>query len=332
MKKMGLILLGCMLLLAGCTPAKAESAISPASDSAFMENAAKELVDVIWNVDYRTFTADKTTAYAKKYYDKEFLADYLDDIRVNAGTDAVEEEKLQAKVLSVSPVGEGKEKLGDTLFKKYTVKAQVEIAHYEPVYPEESFFEAGKTYTLEYTLYFRDQEGELKLSAFGFEPADGPFLPKKANNVTLTKSQVEAMKEAARRYYETRYNFDYRSYDSKAVYGYYQDNMDAAFFEREGITQKYIDDFKKDVQAFKMKSQIISLEFPRTDENKSRFDFIDGVQFYYTVQAELKYRIAASPEYFEKSEIKQGEEVYLNETLGFVFENEKPKLAYAEYR
>jgi hypothetical protein len=82
-----------MIVMAGCTPAETQNSINIPSDSKLMENAAKELVDVLWNVDYKNFTADKTTAYAKKYYDSDFLADYLDDIRVNSGVGIVVEEK-----------------------------------------------------------------------------------------------------------------------------------------------------------------------------------------------------------------------------------------------
>lgn len=331
MKRIFILLLSCVLLAAGCSGIK-EDGTTFTSDAAYMENAANELMDVLWNVDYETFTPDKTTAFAKKYYDSDFLADYLEDVRLNSGIDSIVEEKLKSRVLSTSSLGDDEEMLGDTLYNKFKIRAKIEIISYDPVYPEESFFEKGKTYELNYTLYFKEENGSLKLSAFGFEPENKPFLPKKAQNVTLTPAEVEAMKELAKKYYSVRYNFDYKNYNAKEVFEFYRDNLEAAFMESEGITQKYIEDFKEDIKQYKMRAEIVSLDIVRADKNKSRVDNIEGTKFYYILVAELKYKVSALPSFFEKSEIEPEKETAVSEMLGFVWEGGKPKIAYAEYR
>lgn len=314
-------ILGIIIFPAGCSD----------PDTTYMQKAATELIDVLWNVDYNTFTHEKTTEYAKKYYDSDFLRDYESDIVYNAGVTSVKEEKLITKVLSKKDVGASVEDFGDTTYQKYRMKAQIEIISYKPSVPEDSVFEEGKKYDLVFTLYFKNENDALKLSAFGYEPEKGSLLPKRANNVPLTLEQKKALENIAKEYSALRYNFDYRTYDPKKVLTFCENNMTEALLKKEDFTLKFLNDFYNDIKDYQMKSEITDFEVLSVDENKTALDLGDGIVFYYLVSTEVKYKLSAIPEYFLQTQIKEGQINTVREILGFDFNNGRLKIAFAEY-
>lgn len=316
-----LSILGVMLLPSGCSD----------RDTAYMRKAADELIDVLWNVDYNTFTPEKTTEYAKKYYDSDFLRDYESDIVYNAGITSVKDEKLITKVLSKKDVGASVEDFGDTTYQKYRMKAQIEIKSYKPVVPEDSIFEEGKKYDLIFTLYFKNENDVLKLSAFGYEPEKGTLLPKRANNVPLTPEQKKELESIAKNYSALRYGFDYRTYDPGKVLSFCEKNMTQALLKKEDFTPNFLNDFNNDIKSYQMKSEITDLKVLSVDENKTALDLGDGLVFYYLVSTEIKYKLIAMPDYFLKTQMKEGQIDTVREVLGFDFVNGIPKIAFAEY-
>ena len=321
-----LLLTLCLLFpAAGCAD-KEES-----GEAGTMNTAAKELIDVLWNVDYNTFTPEKATAYAKKYYESEFLKEFMDDINYNSGIPAIKEEKLISKVVSMGDGEASKEELGDTTYKKYTMTAKIEIKSYEPMYPEDSFLEAGKTYDLLFTLYFAEQDGALKLVAYAYEPENGVFLPKRANNVQLNADQRNEIKIIAENYCKTRYNFDYRTYAPKKIFEFFKMNATDAFMENEGLTEQYIGDFYKDIKTFKMRSVIVSLKILAVEENKAPVNMPDGTQFFYFAVADIRYVIDATDDFFKQAQMKKGELYAIKEYLGFDLLNGKFKIAFTEW-
>ncbi len=309
---------------AGCAPEEQ-------NEESYMRTAAKELVDVLWNIDYNTFTPEKATAYAKKYYESQFLKEFLDDINTNAGIPSIKEEKLVAKVLSTGEGEAAEEQLGDTVYKKYTMKGSVEVKNYEPVYPEDSILEAGKTYDLLFTLYFGEENGKLKLVAYAYEPQDGVFLPKRANNVKLSSGQIGQIKEIAQNYCRTRYDFDYQTYAPEAAFSFFKKNATAAFIENEGLTQNYLNDFYKDIKTYQMRSTIESLRVLAVDENKSAVNMPDGMQFYYIAAVQTQYSLEATGDFFRQAQMKKGEVYVITEYLGFELVGGKFRIAFTDY-
>ena len=301
------------------------------TESKFMRKASEELIDVLWNVDYTNFTPEKTTAYAKKYYESEFLKDYQSDILYNAGVNSIKEEKLTSKVLSIEDKGASTEDLGDTTYKKYTMKARIEIVSYKPVYPDDSVLEEGKTYDLIFHLYFAEENGKLKLCAFGYEPENGALLPKKANNVTLSAEQKNMLKQLSREYANVRYNFNYENYDPKPVYAFYEKNAMKSFMDQNQISMNYLNEFLKNIKTYKIKTIVTGLTILAIGENKTPIDLPQGMAYYYLAAIELKYKLSASKEYFEETQIIEGQEYTVREVLGFDFENGKPKIVFSEY-
>jgi hypothetical protein len=312
-------------------PAFIAAGCSEKDDADFMRKASEQLVDVLWNVDYHTFTPEKTTAFARKYYDSDFLSDYESDILYNAGVASVVEEKLISKVLSLQDIGQTTEELGDSTYQKYAVKAQIEIVSYKPLYPEDSVFEEGQKYDLIFSLYFMQENGTLKLSAFGYEPETGALLPKRANNVTLSAGQKKELESLARQYAYTRYNFDYKTYDPKAVFSFYENNTTKGYRDMDDISLEFLNDFYEDIKSFKMQADVTGFEVLYMDENKTPIDFGQGVVFYYLVAIQTTYKLSASKKYFEETQTKGDDPVIIREILGFEIENEKPKIAFVEY-
>ncbi len=328
MKKIFLILTA-VIMLAGCVK-PVQSGNANDKEKEYMKKAAEELVDIFWNIDYRTYTPEKMTAFAKEYYDSGFLSEYLSDIMLNSGVYAMKEEKFVSEVKNVKYMGEGEETLGEETFKTAIIRAEIKIISYKPVYPEDSFFEEGKTYPLIFTLYFKHENGKLKLSVFSYDPENEPFLPKRANNKKLTEKDINKTEEIMKKYCELIYSFDYKSYDKNAVYSFIKNNTDPEYMEFEGFSPEYFSDFEKDIKACRAKSVIESYKVLYVDENKSIVNMLAGAQFYYLASAELKIKITALEEFFEKMQIEKSGALTKKIVFGFDFKEGKPAVMFTE--
>jgi hypothetical protein len=308
----------------GCAP-------QAGGDAAYMRDAANELTDMLWNVNYQTFTPEKATAYAKKYYESIFLKEFLEDISNNAGVAAVKEEKLISRVLEIGEGEASEEQLGDTVYKKYMLNARVEIINYEPMYPDDSILEAGKTYDLVFTLYFGKEGDDLKLVAFAYEPQDGVFLPKRANNVKLNETQRAEIKTIAQNYCRVRYHFDYQTYNPASIFSFFKKNATEEFIEKEGLTEGYLKDFFRDIKTYRLQSSIAELKVLAVDENKSAINLPDGLQFYYIAAVQIRYQIDATADFFQQAQMQKSEVYEIREYLGFDLQDGKFVIAFTEY-
>lgn len=328
MKRAVCLVLAASLLLCGCAMTREE-------EHEYMAAASAELMSIQWDVDYADFTSERTTAFAKKYYDSEFLADYLEDPELSAGVDAVTVERLSCRLISAEATGYSTQRLGEAGaeidYEVCHMRTVMYIDSYEPLYPEDSFFEAGREYTLLYDVYFMREDGRLKLSAFEFEPEGEAFLPKRAENVTLGETQRAQIEEVARQYYQYRYAFNYRDYDGQEVYDFYLKHMTERQREREGITEEYFDALKEELTAFSLTVRLTSLSLDVPGDKSGIVVDEESVEYYYIVEAAVSFLPTGAAEYFEQTGMTEGEGVSFTEKLCFLFEEGEPVIAYSEY-
>ncbi len=323
MKRYLLAVLALMALFSACSAEQGEE---------YMYRVGRELMSILWDVDYNTFAPETSTQFAKDYYDSEFLEDYMRDPELKSGVNSIWEEKLVSRVLSVSPLGFDTETFEDGQYTLCRVQVKMYIDNYEPLYPDDTYFSADREFLLNYTLYFKWEMGKQKLSGFEFRPANEPFLPKSANNVPLTPVMQEKIAKLVQEYYAIRYGFHYKTFDVEKVYGFYQSSMTEGLLKNEEITKEYLDQFYKDITSLQMTSSIERIDLGTLPVNKEGvLANEEAFEFCYVVHASVDYLVEATDEYFEMTDTLRGEITSIQEKLCFIFEGEEPKLYYAEF-
>jgi len=311
MKRFIAILLLCMIFVSGCAPQGGTYAVS------------KELMDLLWNVNYQTFTSGQTTEFAEKHYQSEFLQDYLADPEYNSGVDSVNEQKLQSRVLETQDLGTQEEAEG--IVQKIRVKLYID--HFKPEDPDGNYFEADKEFTLVYEVYFVKEDGEYKISSFGFEPEGEELLPK-SEKQRLTSEQKEALKGISLKYLRARYDIDYKSFDTPGVWAFYQQYCDKKFLDRDEITQSWLQDFKKELTGYHAVIRLKEAQVTVGDQKKYLSEE-DLTGFYYYADMMYNYNIDADPAYFTDTGLEEAQ--LINERIYFDKSEDSYKIVYAEY-
>lgn len=283
--------------------------------------AARELVGIIWNVDYETFNSTNTTEFAQKSYSKEFLEDYMGDIEYNAGVEQAKADKLVSRVLNIENGGEVK----NTDHTVQTVKAQIIIDRYEPEDPDMSFFEQGNKYTLVYDVYFVEEEGQQKISQFFFHPEGEEMLPK-SQKERLTKSERDEIEGITRKYLEIRYNS--ATYDVVAQWDFYKNNCESEFLTTDEITINSLQGMEDELKQY---NAIVTLEKYEIKSGEQKKHYFDGESsdFYYWTETEYTYKIKADSSFYTLKGLDDTNTI--KERLYFVKQDSKFFLAAAEY-
>jgi len=302
-----------------------------ADETDYIKTAAQELISVLWDVDYRTFTPAKSTAFAKEYYDAAFLDDYLSDVTRNSGAPFIVAEKLVSRVTATEICDIADRGFDGAEYKTVRIRSDIEIKNYQPAYPEDCFFEQGREYTLVYTVYFMREDGNLKLTGFDFMPEGEPFLPKRADNVALNGTQQRELKCIARNYAGIRYALDYRTYDADSVYAFYRNTCSETFLLDEGIDMTYLEAFQSDLELFRIVSEVVSVDIGRLPGDKAAVGTLEGTMFYYPLTMTIAYDLKANDAYYAHAQVKKGGTVTITETLYFDIVQGNLKIVYAEY-
>ena len=313
MKRFIAILLVCTALLGGCSQTAAEDTYA----------ISQELMDVLWDVDYQNFTSAQTTEFAKKYYQNDFLMDYLADPEYNSGVGSVNEQKLKSRVLETRDLGTEKQEKG--FIQK--IRVRMYIDNFEPEDPEGNFFEPGKEFTLDYEVFFVREDGKYKISSFGFEPVGEELLPK-SEKQSLISSEKEALKEIALKYLKVRYDIDYKAFDTAGAWAFYRQYCDPDFLNRDEITENWLSDFKKELTDYHAVIRLDEVQITVGDQKKSLSEE-DLTGFYYYTDMMYNYSIDADPAYFTDTGLKKTQSI--DERIYFDKSGNSYKIVYAEY-
>ena len=314
MKKLFAILFTMMMLFAAGCAAEEKTTFA----------LAEEMVRILWDVDYTTFSDAKTTDFAEKYYAKSYLADYLKNREENAGTVDVKKDKLISHVIKVTDGGTAKRD-GETVQKAEVV---FRIDSFEPEDPELSYFEANKQFTLVYSVYFKDEEGQKKIDGFSFAPKDGAFLPK-GEQTPLTEGELGKLRTLTTDYIYTRYNISSKIFDIDKQQKFYRDNATASFVERDGLDKNFFETMKSELEKYNV---TITVEQATVSPGvqKVYYNGGEGGAFYYWADADYMYTVDADEAYYKLKDIgertEQKERLYFEKDEAGAF-----RIAWAEY-
>lgn len=257
---------------------------------------SEALVEQLWNVDYQTFSADGITALAKKYYEASYLEYYLEDVDYNAGVQHVEETQLISRLLSSENVGEEKEQLDGVDYTIQKLKVEVAVEHFRPEYPEQNYFEEGKTYCLIYYVYFVEQENNMKISGFSYLPEDGEMLPA-AHRQKLTQMQKEEILSISNNYLAVRYQLNGADFSAQQAWEFYQQNLSSEFLARDEITQETLQEMAQEYARYGVQIRLTDKMLEAGDSKTLTYDGYTA-EYYYWVKAEYTYKITARDEKF----------------------------------
>lgn len=309
-----------LFLLAGCLGVQEPQSLYEIGEA---------LVQQLWDVDYKTFTAEGTTALAKKYYEASYLEYYLEDVEYNAGVQHVEETQLVSRLLSAEDMGTEKEQLEGVDYTIQKLKAEVAVDHFRPEYPEQNYFEEGKTYSLIYYIYFVEQEDNMKISGFSYLPEDGEMLPV-AHRQKLTQSQKEMILSISNDYLAVRYQLSGEEFSVQQAWAFYQQNLSSNFLERDEISLETLQQMAQEYIQYGVQIRLTEKTLEVGDSKTLAYDGYTA-EYYYWVKAEYTYKITAKDASFFS--IKGvGSTASLTEMLYFALQEDGSfRMVFAEY-
>jgi len=289
---------------------------------------AKKLVHILWEVDYRTFTSEDTTGFAKKHYESAYLADYLEDTETNAGVVSVQEEELVSHVLLVEDLGERTERLDGETYTVQRVRAVVQVERFRPKDPKMSFFEEGKSFTMLYDVYFIEEQGVQKIAEYGFEPEGEEFLPA-GEKEPLPQEGREQIGQLVIAYLDTRYNIAADSFSVEQQWDFYSQNLSEWFLERDDISRESLEQWGEELSSYHV-SIALGESVIEIGQQKKYVNDGESGHFYYWAEASYSYTVEADQRYFALKGIEKIDNV--RERLYFDRgENGKYRLMWAEY-
>lgn len=302
MKKLRIIFIVSLILLlaAGglCSCVAGTNIDESAQDDLF--EISRELIEILWDVDYRSFSPDATTQFAEKYYTEDFLENYLTDPEYYSGVESVHNEQLISCVKSIVDGRTQQQTLETGIYTVQYLEVTVSIENYQPQDADMAFFEAGKSFNLIYEIYFTE---EGKIALFGFEPKDEALLPAK-HKQRLTVEEQQELEERAYAYLQTRYELDYYTFDASVQWDYYEKNLSESFLERDGITKEFLHTLGKELAAYHACVQLKACDIVVGEQKTVVYDEQD-TQFYYWAEAVYTISVQADQEYYERYDLTQ---------------------------
>ena len=307
-KKLLIIAFAMLFLLTGC------AGEGNAEEEKDLYAISAELMDILWNVDYKTFTADRTTEFANKYYEESYLAYYLEDPDFNAGITYVQQSGIVSRLLGTEDAGIKLQTSEGVEYQVETLRVQVILDCFSPEDPETNYFEEGKTYTLIYEVYFLTEDGTPKIAGFSYGPEEGEMLPP-SEREALTEDEKEAIEEIAKKYLDVRYHFDADLFSPEQAWDFYSANLTEDFLLRDEITQDGINSMLSEYRRYHVSIRLISTVIESGEQKTYVFgETLTG--YYYWVRAVYEYAISADEEYLNMRDL--GKTATITETMYFV--------------
>lgn len=288
---------------------------------------AEELVHIIWDVDYHDFTSEETTKFVDAYYAEAFRLDYHDDVEYHAGVESVRQEALISRVLGTEDLGSETERIDETDYLVQTVRVMLYIENFEPEDPEQSFFEEGQHYTLLYHVYFLEEEGVWKIAQYGYDPEGEALLPA-SEKERLSEEEMEEIRALTREYLDVRYNLNAESFSVSDQWTFYEQNLQEAFLERDGITKDYLEAMGQELENYHVQITLEQATIEAGEQKQLVFDET-FTNYYYWTEAEYTYSVQADWEYMAEKNLAENN--FLKERLYFEKEGDGFKIAWAEY-
>ncbi len=320
MKKVFFIFL-CVLLLAGCGVGEKTNA-----DDLFSISA--ELLNILWNVDYTTFTCERTTEFARTYYEEGYFLYYMEEEEYNAGVSYAQDTELVSRLIDTEDLGTEDQTLDSQEYSVQTIRVHVCVDHFRPEDPDTNFFEEGQTYTLVYNIYFIREDGEPKIAGFSYSPEGEEMLPA-SEKEPLSQAERAKIMQITKEYLEIRYDFDVHTFSAEEAWVFYSENLTEEFLERDEISLETIREMLAEYTQYEV---FINLVDSILESGEQKTYVYDGVNqnFYYWVKAVYTYSISAREEYLVKKDI--GERGTLTEILYFEKQTDGDfKMAWAKY-
>jgi len=307
----------CLLLIVMCL------VFSGCSDKPYA--IAKEYISLMWDVDYRDFSPEETTAFAKAHYTEAFLADYLYDVEYASGELENKSTKLISHIGDFKDLGCETELLDDLEYTVQKLSAVLYIESYKPEDPEMSFFEEGKRFDLLFSVYFLREDGKLKIESYGFEPIGEEFLPA-GEKERLTADEQAELFAAAKNYLFTRN--DIKEFDADEQWKYYSENCTEEFLTRDEISPEYLLSFGEEIGEYDVSVEVLSYNIIVGEQKQSHFDG-ETAGFYYWAELDYTIGISAEDAYFLEKNMQPEQEI--KEKLYFIKENGHFYVRAAEY-
>lgn len=326
----GILLCGMLLLCCGCQNSQDEKGQNEGiNQQEQLFEISSQLISILWDVDYKTFTSEQTTEFANQYYEQELLEDYLSDVEYHAGTEQVQDEKLVARVEEIQDLGVEDVEIDDLAAKLNTVKTTIYIENYEPDNLDLAFFEPDKSFTLIFYIYYIEQEEGYKIYQFQYEPYGENFLPN-SEKQQLSLAQQQSLENICLTYLDVRYNLDYRQYNLEEIYSFYQTYCSQTFLDTDGITLEWLESFYQQVVDNQLNTHLVDWEIRVSDQKIQYRDMYD-YEFYYYADMDYTYEINASEAYRQQTGLEQGSRVSVSERLYFDVESAEFKIVAAEF-
>ena len=274
---------------------------------------SKELMELLWNVDYQTFSSAPTAAFAKKHFESGYLAHFLEDPDAQTGLEQNRQNQLKSRLESVRDLGSEQQILDGTEYTVQSVQISVFLDSFAPEHPEESFFEQGQRYLLNYQVYFVREDGALKLAGFSFQPEGEAYLPA-SEKTRLSEEEKQAVLGIAEQYLSARYQVEYESFSAEQVFDFYEENLSAAFLERDGITLQSLAAQQQEFAQNHVSIRLLDCSLAAADQ---KMEFFDGENYgyYYHVRSSYTYEITADAGYFAEKDLASTKT--MQETLYF---------------
>lgn len=283
---------------------------------------AQELVRLLWEVDYRTFSAAETTAFAAENYAADLLESYLTDADRAAAGEA-REEQLISHVSAVTALGRGEMQEDGRTVRTEKVRVDLFLEHYRPVDPQQSFFEEGREFRLDYTVSFVREDGRWRISNYAYEPVGEAFLPAGEKQLLPAEGRA-AVGAIVREYLLLRYDIDPDAYDADAVWAFYEKNADAEFLAWDGITQDSLREWAALLKASGARFTLVESESEIGAQKRA----LAG-DFYYWAEVSYTYRVDADAAFLEQVGVARQNTA--KELLLFKEQNGVYRLMGAEY-
>ena len=288
---------------------------------------AEKFMDILWNVDYETFSETETDEFAAQYYSAEYLESYERDKTANAGVKAVREERLKSAVTATEEQGRRTVVEDGTEYIIQSILVDFVIESYEPDDPEMSYFEEGKRFRLIYDIYFAEENGALKIDSFAFRPEEGELLPK-SQKKPLTAEEMSKIQNMASEYIYRRFHISYLNFDAAEWEEYFRENLTESFLKRDGIDKRLLEDTAAQLTQYRVVMAIKNASVEAGGQKRYIFDGEKG-SFYYWVKAEFAYTVEADETYFQKKDaVSEGS---VTEMIYFEEQGDSFKIAYAEF-
>ena len=274
---------------------------------------SKELMELLWNVDYQSFSSDPTIAFAKKHFESGYLEHFLEDPDGQTGLEQNRQNKLKSRLEDVRDLGLEQQILDGTEYTVQSVQISVFLESFAPEYPEESFFEQGQRYLLNYQVYFVQQDGALKLAGFSFQPEGEAYLPA-SEKARLSEEEKKIVLDIAEQYLGARYEVEYESFSAEQVFALYEEILSEAFLARDGITLQSLAAQQQEFVQNHVSIRLLDCSLMAADQ---KMEFFDGENYgyYYHVRASYTYEITADAGYFVEKDLASTKT--MEETLYF---------------